>query len=178
MSGGVRDLEDLRQRCRIDAETGCWLVRGARHKGSVGIWLPQLGKSVSLTYAMAWLLTGKPAPKGHLWVATCGNTACGNPAHRKLGTRALLMRVMRPTLDPVHRAKIQRSHLKRVAAYSPELRAEIMASPETGSALARKLGLHPSTVSHIRRGETWQPVMPAASVFSLAASLRSKPEVA
>ena len=51
---------DLRQRSHIHPETGCWMVRGARHKGSVGIWLPSLGKSVSLTYAMGWLLTGKP----------------------------------------------------------------------------------------------------------------------
>lgn len=169
MSHAVHDLEALRLRSRIDAETGCWLVRGASRKGSAYLWLPQAGKVLSLTAAMGWLLTGKPTPKGQMWVAVCGNTGCGNPAHRKLGTRSLLMKTLRPTLSVLHRAKIQRGALKRVQAYSPELRAEILASPETGAELARKTGLHPSTVSHIRRGETWQPVAPAASVFSLGA---------
>lgn len=169
MSYAAHDLEALRQRSRIDDETGCWHVRAARHNGAVFLWCPPAGKVLTLTAAMAWLMTGKAADPGTMWVAMCGNTACGNPAHRKLGTRSLLMKVQRPKLPARHRARIQAAHLRRVALYSPELRAEIQASSETNAELGWRLGMHPDTISRIRRGKSWSRLAPGASVFNLAA---------
>lgn len=164
----VWDLEGLKARSIIDTETGCWKVQAARYSGSTSLWVPQVGKVLTLTAAFAWLMTGKAAARGTMWVAVCGNTGCGNPAHRKLGDRSLLMRVMRPTLDPAHRAKIQRAHLKRSPAYSPEMRAEIMASQDTIAETARRLGIHRSVVSKVRMGGRWQAAAPGSSVFNLA----------
>lgn len=165
-SDGVRSFDDLRQRSRIDSETGCWIVVGYRKDGSTSIWLPAAGKALTLTAAIAWLQTGQAAPPGRMWVATCGRTDCGNPEHRKLGDRSLLMRVTRPQLDPLHRARIQQAHLKRSPHYSPAVRAEILASQESGKAIAARLGIDPSVVSKVRRGEAWATAAPASSVFS------------
>jgi len=167
---GVRDFEDLKQRSRIESETGCWIVSGHRHKGTTSLWCVPAKATLSLTATVGWLKTGRAPDAGVLWVAMCGNTGCGNPAHRKQGDRSLLMRVMRPKLDPLHRARIQASHLKRSKAYSPELRAEILSSDESGKALSRRLGIHESVVSKVRRGESWKPLAQAASVFNLGAA--------
>ena len=169
MSHAAHDLEALRLKSRIDDLTGCWHVRAARHNGSVFLWCPPAGKVLTLTAAMAWLMTGSAAKPGTMWVATCGNTDCGNPAHRKLGTRSLLMKVQRPELALRQRALIQAAHLRRLPHYSPELRAEIMGSDETNAALASRLGMHRDTISLIRRGKRWARLAPGASVFNLAA---------
>jgi len=41
---GVRTLEDLRIRCVIDTETGCWLWRGAFTISSGRRWLRRFGR--------------------------------------------------------------------------------------------------------------------------------------
>lgn len=168
--GGIRDLEDLRQRSRIDDETGCWVVQAGRSRGRVCLWLAVAQCSLPLTTAMSWLMTGKGPTDGKLWIPTCGNKACGNPAHRKLGSRGQLAKLVRPRLEPAQRAKIQRSHLRRSPHYSPERHAEILASSETGRELAKRLGMSPSTVSRVRRGETWSAAMVGSSVFTFAAA--------
>lgn len=167
MSRAVNDLEDLRQRSVVDDVTGCWHVQASHRKGSVYLWLPVLQAPVTLTKAMAWLMTGKAAPAGQMYVAMCGNTGCGNPAHRKLGGRDLLMRVMRPRLDPAHRAKIQQAHLRRSKHYSPERRAYIMQSDRPARHLAAELGMDATCVARIRRGDSWQPTAHGASAFHL-----------
>lgn len=169
--GGVRTIEDVRDRSVIDAETGCWVVRGRRDKGSMILWMPAARQVLTLTAAMAWLITGEKAKPGTMWVAMCGNSCCGNPEHRQLGDRSLLMRIKRPTLDPAHRAKIQQAQLKRSKAYAPEVRAEIMASNETGEELAKRLGIDRSVVSKVRRGQTWTAAAPGSSVFNWAGQL-------
>lgn len=169
MSHAAHDLEALRLKSHVNDETGCWEVRVRAHNGSYYVWSPLAGKTLSLTAAMAWLMTGKPSPAGKMWVAVCGNNRCGNPAHRKLGTRSLLMKVMRPRLDPLHRARIQVGQLRRSSLYSAERRNEIMQSDETCAALGQRLGIHPSTVHAVRSGKRWARMAPAASVFNLAA---------
>lgn len=169
-NAAVSCFDTLKDRSRIDEETGCWHVTGHRHKGTTTLWCAPAQAPISLTAAIAWLMTGKPARKGTLWVAMCGHTDCGNPAHRKLGDRGLLMRVMRPKLSPLHRARIAKAHRDNGGVYSPELKAEIIRSPENGAALARRLGIDPSTVQRVRNGQRWHDVAPGSSVFSFAAA--------
>lgn len=160
-------LERLRERSVIDEDTGCWHFRGARCGGASRVWLPQADAVVTLTMAMGWLIEGQAPAKGMMWVATCGHTDCTNPAHRKRGTKSLLMKVMRPTLEPSHRARIALAHRRRAAGpLTAELRDEILASPdERNIDLAARLGLPPPTISKVRLGKTWAP-LPGASVFS------------
>ena len=92
--------------------------------------------------------------------------------HRFIGTRADLMQIIRPKLDPLHAARIAvGARAAKRSLYSPELRAEIIGSNETCEAIGRRTGVHPTTVSRIRRGEVWRDAAPTSSVFSLGASL-------
>ena len=40
--GGVRTIDDLRDRSVIDAITGCWNVRGVNKRSGCQLWLPAL----------------------------------------------------------------------------------------------------------------------------------------
>lgn len=169
-TGGIRTLQDLLGRCRLDEETGCMIIEACRRKGTYTVWLPELGIPVALPKALKHLI-GKPLQPGQRWVPRCGHTGCCNPAHRFVGTRADLMRILRPTLDPLHRARIAEAHRAREGSlYSPELRDEIIASDESLQQIAARTGLHATHVSRIRRGEAWRQAAPAASVFNLGAS--------
>ena len=168
--GGVRCLEALRQRCVIDDITGCWLYPWSRMQNSPSIWLPAFGKVVTLGRALHYLATGREITGRARYVAMCGRGNCCNVAHRKVGTMSEHMRVIRPVLSPAHRAAIKRTRSQhRHPAFSPELRAEILSSSETGKAIADRLGMHPSMVSAIRRGKAWTDAVPVASIFHLGA---------
>ena len=170
-SAGVRTLADLLARCVVDEITGCMVVNATKRKGSVTLWLPVLGRPVTLAKALA-VLMGKDLKPGQRWVPSCGETACANPEHRFIGTRSDLMRILRPTLDPLHRMRIAAGHRERKSCrYSPELRAEIIASDESGKAIGKRLGLNDSVISRIRLGQAWRDAAPAASVFNLGRSL-------
>ncbi len=159
---------DIHDRSRIDEETGCWVVDASRYKGTSVLWMADYRCTMSLTMALAILMTGEKPPKGKMYVATCGNTACGNPKHRTLGDRSLLMRVMRPTLDPLHRARIARAHQKRVTVpLTPEVLAGVASSGMTQQQAAKELGIHPSTLGKALTGGSWRPVAATASVFAL-----------
>jgi len=169
-TGGIRTLQDLLDRCRVDEETGCMVIDACRRKGTYTVWLPELGSPVALPKALKHLM-GKPLQDGQRWVPRCGHTGCCNPAHRFIGTRADLMRILRPTLDPLHRARIAEAHRAREGSlYSAELRAEIIASDESAATIGARIGMDQSHVHRIRRGEAWRQAAPAASVFSLGAS--------
>lgn len=169
-SDGVRDLMDLKDRSVIDDETGCWVVSGYRSQGGVWLWLPQAGQVVSLTAAMGWLMTGRKAATGTMWVPKCGDPCCGNPAHRVLGDRSMLMRILRPKLDPLHRSKIQRAQLANSPHYSEELRREILSSTLSGRELAELHGIHRSVVSKVRQGKAWNSAARGSSVFGIGRS--------
>lgn len=164
-------FDALRERSLIDEETGCWHLRASRFKGTTYLWVPQWQKAASLTRTIGLLIDGEKCSAQRMWVAMCGNTDCCNPKHRKRGGRALLMRVMRPTLQPDHRARIAISHRRRpTIVMTAAVRAEIEANPqETGKSLAARLGIHESTVSKFRLGESWAP-LPGASVFGFRGS--------
>ena len=166
-SAGVRTMADLLARCVVDEITGCMVLDAPKRKGSVHLWLPALGRPVTLAKALAVLL-GKELQPGQRWVPRCGETACANPEHRFIGTQSDLMRILRPTLEPLHRMRIAAGHREREGCkYSPQLRAEILASDETGRTIAARLGLHNSVISKIRQGKAWRQAAPASSVFAL-----------
>ncbi len=170
--GGVRDFEDLRQRSVIAGETGCWIVRAAESKGSVYLWSPDIGRVISLAALVAVLQRGRLAKPGTIWRPICGDRRCGNPAHRKLGTMAEYRKASRPELSPAHRQRIAQGMRARPGSkYTPELRAEILASDEEPRVMAERLGLHHSTIQKVRAGLLWRDAAPGASVFHLAQSV-------
>ena len=165
---GLRTIIDLHDRSRVDEATGCWVVDAVRLKGTSYVWMADYRRTMSLTMAMAYLIDGKKPPKGKMYVAMCGDSSCGNPAHRQLGTRALLMKVARPALDPLHRAKIARAHQARVKVkLTPEVLAAARESDLPAYKVADQLGVHPSTLGKALNGGSWRAGAAANSVFSI-----------
>lgn len=92
---GVRNIHDLRARCVIDVETGCWLWRGAMSRGERGqpttrVWIPGAdgGGSIATGQRAAWILAGKPLEDGYVvWRQHCTRSDCISPYHGAAGTR-------------------------------------------------------------------------------------------
>ena len=141
--GGVRTIDDLRDRSVIDAITGCWNVRGVNKRSGCQLWLPALQQAVSLTGAMSVLITGEKAAPGTCWYAACRNPRCGNPEHRKFGTLSDAQRELRDGNSQIARQRIARAMRAKSKVFSPELRAEIMSSPESAAAIARRVSSLP-----------------------------------
>lgn len=101
---------------------------------------------------------------------TCGNQACLNHEHLKpMKHAAMLKLVARQTgyaRSVTRNAKIAASKRKR-SPLTPEMVAEIRSSPESGRAVARRLGLCQATVQAIRAHDTWRDY--ANPFFQLAA---------
>lgn len=165
---GVRTIDDLRLRCRIDEETGCWRFgKATRSAHAPGVRLAALDqRMVTIGVAICFLKTGKLPAKGIFWHCTCSTSHCANPEHRKAGTRKtqMLQAQYRPsalTLARIASTKRARSKL------SDEAIAAIRSSTATLKDLAQRFGVSPSHISRIRLGQTWrETAAPAASVFT------------
>jgi 5-methylcytosine-specific restriction endonuclease McrA len=162
---GIRTLADLQSRCRRDDETGCLVYPGSK-RGSC-LRLPDFGCSASVTKAMSLLCVGCVMPLGEAFIATCGNVMCCNDKHRRIGTKAELMRLLQPSIPPDLRAKITAGSRRRSNSKLDATRAaQIRLSDGTCTDVARQFGVSPSLVSDIRNGRVWRQESAAASVFS------------
>lgn len=167
---GVRTIDDLMARCRIDDLTGCWLWAGANDgNGRPSLWLPVLSRRVSLGVAICVLRTGKAPGKGVVWHCTCTTTNCANPKHRTAGDRSSQMLAANLQRDARTRARIAAGK-RAVSRLSDEAAAEIRASDEPLHVVAERHSISISHASQIRRGEQRRPLgVRGASVFNLGA---------
>lgn len=94
---GVRSIESIRERCRIDDVTGCWdWAWGLSGKAAYPIPMVHVGVGIigcmSITtmpaYRAAWRLAGNEIPSGRVVYRSCCNPLCCNPEHLKCGKRA------------------------------------------------------------------------------------------
>ena len=162
---GIRTLADLQSRCRHDDETGCLVFPAKQGNGCIR--LSDFRCAASVTKAMSLLCVGCVMPRGETFLPTCGNVMCCNEKHRRIGTKAELMRMLQPSIPPDLRARItagarRRSNSKLDAARA----AQIRLSDGTCTAVAREFGVSPSLVSDIRNGRAWRQESASASVFS------------
>lgn len=165
---GIKTIADLKLRCRIDDETGCWLWAGAVKATSARVWLPGIGPT-SMTAALQVLQHGtRPTSDRMLVPVVCRNPSCGNLAHRRWGTRGELFEIIRPTLPAGHRARVAAGKRRASGLYSPEVRRDIVTSNEPVAVLADRHGMKVSMVYRIRKGERWADGVPGSSVFSMA----------
>lgn len=92
---GVTSLECIRERCRIDDETGCWNWAWAKSKSTTPTPVAHIAAGVLgfdryvliPAYRAAWLFVGNKIPEGHVVYRRCCNTECCNPEHLKTGTK-------------------------------------------------------------------------------------------
>lgn len=175
---GVRTLDDLRSRCVIDTETGCWLWR--RGHAVARVWLPPDvagGGRVLPPARAAWMLAGKPLADGHVvWRHRCTNGQCINPYHGAAGSRpqmhAAIAASGRLRGDP-RRAVVNAQNRERMLL-SPEtvLRGERMfAAGALQKEVAAALGICHSSAKKIRlrmhpHSAGRERVISGASVFA------------
>ncbi len=164
---GIRSIGCIKARCRVDDETDCWHWAGSMRGGSPRVWMPDYGP-MSMTRALQLLRDGTEPTPDRTLVPTCGNVACGNPAHRVWGTKSMLFALCMPARTPQHRARLSAA-IRRHRGVPESERTLILASDESCAALARKLGRSTTTVARIRRhGHAKPPALPQASVFTWA----------
>jgi hypothetical protein len=176
--GGVRDLEDLRQRCRIDEDKGCWLwgMSCDKNDGAPMVWVRRAdGSQVKMRGRMAamYLSYGRPLPPKHrafpLWDC-CQSKTCVNPGHTTSGTIAEWGDYIRRSGQGKSIVKAAANRLTartRLAKITMDDAREIRGSNESTYALARKYGIAQSAIWNIQRGRTWREAVRGASVFNL-----------
>lgn len=162
---GIRTPDDLKARCWVDEDTGCWLWRGAVDShGIPSMWLPALLRRSSLGVAACLFATGAAPLPGQAWHCTCTTRYCANPAHRTCGTRSSQMLAARMTRTPLQRARI--SAAKRAnGKLTDAQRVEIAGSSDILRVIADRYGISISQAQKMRRQTQIQPAQ-GASVFS------------
>jgi hypothetical protein len=186
---GVRCLDDLMARCRVDEITGCWIWSGAVSRSNTRdvqpttrVWLPDaevLGAGKLMTAGRAaWILAGKKAgPRDVIFKHVCHDVLCINPAHACAVTRAEMHRRLAASGllrgDPV-RAVVNRQNMLKMAT-PPEVVRQAEAMLDEGrmcKEVRARFGLASETVALIRNGRhpnSAGRTVRGASVFNLGA---------
>lgn len=181
---GIRTLDDLKGRCIVNDETGCWDWQGATTEGQPRVWLrnPDTGvhQTMTGTRAAFALAKGFAVPDGmtaYRRPVCCAR--CVNPDHVRVGTKAKACAVLAASGklkgNPL-RAAMNTAIVRRTRArLSPQIVEEIRASSETNTALAARYGVGHQAISAVRLGKNWRggDVMAGSSVFSLGSGARA-----
>jgi hypothetical protein len=121
----------------VDPLTGCWLWKLALDRAGYGI--TRRGRKVHAHIAF-WEDRHGPVPEGMELDHLCQVVSCCNPDHLEAVT---------PTENK------RRSGATKLTADDV---ATIKSSPLSGVVLAKRYGVDPSNISHIRRGFSWGDV--------------------
>lgn len=116
------------------------------------------GKSVLVRRAL-WAELHGAIPAGKIVRATCANTRCLNAAHMALTTHKQLALDLGPSVmgGLVRSANVARAkRLQACARLNQTLVDEIRSTSETGTSLARRLGVSQILISRVRRHQTWK----------------------
>lgn len=172
--GGIRTLEDLRVRCSIDPDTGCWQWKGAMNDGKHPRFMlfdPERGEHRVVSGVQgALMLAGRCPPKGKIGYRRCTSCSCMNPAHMSVGTKAeqgaFLRRTGRQRGDPRRAAVNTLNSRTHRSSLTDELVQWVRESDQPNTVVAHALGVSHNCISQIRRGLTWRLAASNASVFA------------
>jgi hypothetical protein len=163
--GGIRTIDDIKDRCKVDDITGCWIWAGAMKNTAPRVWLPGIG-AASMPMALQVVLHGTKPTAKRMLIPTCGRVDCANPAHRKWGSKAQMFRGLMAEMAPEHRARMTLGKRSASKVCTPQIAADVCASTEPAQQIADRLGVHVTHVYRIKRGDAWQPQLAASSVFT------------
>lgn len=189
--GGVRSLADLKDRCRIDDETGCWLwtLAVCVARGGVvpmahipaGVFAPVPKGGTMPAPRLAWLMSGQKLQPGQVvWRQVCTGGRCIRPDHCRTGTRTEMHAAVAATGR--NRGKPERAAINTLARQRMVKSVDVVRKAEAMFSDGRLqkdvravLGLSQRTASSIRQGRHphsvgRQRVVRGASVFNLADS--------
>lgn len=131
---------------KIRRPQGCWLWDGSTDWKGYGVYARR--RAHHRTYEM---FVG-PIPKGKILRHTCDTPACVRPDHLVPGTQAENSQDMK---DRDRQARGERhSQVKLTEATVRDIR-KMIGYGFRQSAIARLVGVDPSTVSDIKRGKSW-----------------------
>lgn len=130
---------------------GCWIWTGTKTKGGYGRFVVSLrGKGVKTVGAhrLSWLIH-----RGELEKQVCHRCdvpSCVNPAHLWLGdARENLIDCL---------TKGRHSRVKLTTEQVLEIRRTDTKGKGARVRLAARLGIHPTHITHIKRGENWRHI--------------------
>lgn len=156
----MKTLNDIKDRCVIDEDTDCWSFKGAFSRdGQPRVWFWDYNKERMVAMpgrrAVWFAVNQKPLPNGWRVYGVCDCVGCLNPAHSKAGPAKAWGQHM--SKSGKYKGSLARllANRKTGAARSvltPQTLQEILSSNETGTSLARRLGISQQTVSKARRG--------------------------
>lgn len=171
MTRGIHTIADLRERCHVDADTGCWHWRGGwSGNGVPSARIPAApGVSLPLGHVIAVLVTGDLPKPGIVWAWTCETRQCGCPAHRRPMTLSAVRKLRsKGGHRPDAIASICRAARARATVGSMETARAIRASDEPLRVMAARYGMSLAMAGLIRQGKRWAETIPAASVWAWA----------
>lgn len=155
--GGIRTVEDVRQRCYVDPETGCWHWRGA-----MKINLPQasiMGKTQSVR-RWVYAQSSKLLRAKTMVVPSCGCRDCVSPqcAIGKEGPGfARWLMDQGHIHTPAHKLAVKEG-VRRVAKLNPakaiEIAKRVRAGHDRGQ-IAADLGVSRNYANKVARGGNW-----------------------
>lgn len=191
---GVRTLEDIRLRCRIDEETKCWhwsmaISDGGKKRSSrtprVSVYESVVDSNASddrrVTVSVgrvAWVQSGRKLPCGWVVWRTCPNDDCCAPHHLKAGTKAeegaWMAASGRRRGDP-RRAAINLRNVAAAQAVSLETVRAIEVQIAEGRMqrdISAEFGVHVATISKISTGKHLHQRggVRGASIFNLVSA--------
>lgn len=151
--GGIRTLEDLRQRCWIDPATDCWHLRTARGRKpssqrALKVWFHPNGESMHARRLALILSEGKEVVPGHVVTAKCDSFDCINPGHLLVMTKAeeVAMHIAKGCFSTARKRAANILSGARRSRTAPEIWQWIYESPQNSKEVADILGL---THSHV-----------------------------
>ena len=164
------NLRQIKSRCHVDPETGCWLWGNCLQENGFGR-ISVDGKSMYVNRYVYELVHGE-IPKTRPNVSpSCGDRRCCSPEHLEAKTRLGIMRTARDngrlSRGRAH-ALVTTPHARRRADTKLTIEAareirERLAAGEPPADIAARFSISPSNVSLIGRGKAWRDT----SIFSL-----------
>lgn len=171
---GIYALDDIRNRCAVDDDTGCWHWRLAMRSNGASTGCKSLTPSVSIpagvlgdkrrTLSVArvvWLMQGKALRNGWVVWRTCTSGDCCAPEHLQAGTKAdegAWMRADGRRRGSAHRLAVNARNVagQAVPADKVQAVAEQINAGRLYRDIAADVGLHKSTISKIANGKHYR----------------------
>jgi hypothetical protein len=160
--GGIRTIEDLRERCFCDPTSNCWHWRLCITQGAPKIHYRR-PEDDSRTQsrgrrAALHLARGHDLRRGHVAYGVCNSFDCVNPGHCRSGTKTQAGAQLIKTGKLKGNISVSIASLKRWDKHGRKIdaamAAEIRGSDESIRKLSDRLGVSTCAVRLCRNGET------------------------
>ncbi len=153
---GLSESSRLLMRCEKKGPEECWdFIGSSCRKGWHGQFHNDAGKN-ELAHRAAWRLFVGPIPEGMFVLHKCDNPVCLNPLHLFLGTQSDNAKDMWSKGRANPKPSLGSSH--GMSKLNDDAVREILASSESGKALAGKFGVSQSTIGDVRKRRIWKHV--------------------